>query len=55
VENRRNAGSHPQGTVAELKSKNDQTTKNRRFYGVEIVVMKTLTGQQCYFISNFWG
>jgi hypothetical protein len=25
VENRRNAGSHPQGIVAELKSKNDRT------------------------------
>jgi hypothetical protein len=46
VKNRWNAGCHPQEIVAELKSKNDQTTKNRRFYGVEIVVMKTLTGQQ---------
>ena len=25
VENRRNAGSHPQGIVAKLKSKNDRT------------------------------
>jgi hypothetical protein len=25
VENRRNAGIHPQGIVAELKSKNDRT------------------------------
>jgi hypothetical protein len=46
VKNRWNAGSHPQGIVAELKSKNNPTTKNRRFYGVEIVVVKTLTGQQ---------
>lgn len=27
VKNRRNAGNHPQGAVAELKSKNDQTAK----------------------------
>ena len=27
VKNRRNAGNHPQGVVAELKSKNDQTAK----------------------------
>ena len=46
VKNRRNAGSHPQGVVAELKSKNDRTTKKRRFYRAEIVVRKTLTGQQ---------
>src|ERR1035437_2762156 len=48
VKNRRNAGSHPQGVVAELKSKNDRTTKKRRFYRAEIVVRKTLTGQQWY-------
>ena len=45
VKNRRNAESHPQGIVAELKSKNDRITKNRRFYRAEIVVIKTLTGQ----------
>jgi len=45
VENRRNAGSHPQGIVAELKSKNDRTAKIYRFYRAEIVVRKILTGQ----------
>ena len=45
VKNRRNAGSHPQRTVAELKSKNDRTAKKRRFYRAAIVVIKTLTGQ----------
>ena len=45
VKNRRNAGSHPQGIVAELKSKNDRTTKKRRFYRAENVVINTLTGQ----------
>jgi hypothetical protein len=45
VENRRNAGSHPQGIVAELKSKNDRTARICRFYKAEIVVRKILTGQ----------
>jgi hypothetical protein len=45
VENRRNAGVHPQGIVAELKSKNDRTAKTYRFYRSEIVVRKILTGQ----------
>ena len=46
VENRRLAVEYPQGIVAELKSKNDQTAKTSRFYRARIVVMKTLTGQQ---------
>jgi hypothetical protein len=45
VENRRLAVEHPREAVAELKSKNDRTTRNRRFYRAETVVMKTLTGQ----------
>jgi len=40
VENRRNAGSHPQGIVAELKSKNDRTAALSSFYNGEIVVTK---------------
>ena len=40
VENRRNAGSHPQGIVAELKSKNDRTAVLSSFYNGEIVVSK---------------
>jgi hypothetical protein len=46
VKNRWLAVEHPQGVVAELKSKNDRTTKKRRFYRAENVVVKTLTGQQ---------
>ena len=38
VKTRRNAGSHPLGIIAELKSKKDKTAKIRRFYRVEIVV-----------------
>jgi hypothetical protein len=45
VKNRRNAGSHPQGIVAKLKSKNDRTAGICRFYRAEIAVMKILTGQ----------
>ena len=45
VINRQRAVEHPQGAVAELKSKNDRTTKNRRFYRAAFVVIKTLTGQ----------
>ena len=45
VKNRRLAGEHPRGVIAELKSKNDRTTKICRFYQAEIVVRKTLTGQ----------
>jgi hypothetical protein len=45
VKNRRLAVEHPQEIVAELKSKNDRTTKKRRFYKAKIVVIKTLTGQ----------
>ena len=40
VENRRNAGSHPQGIVAELKSKNDRTAVLSSFYNGEITVSK---------------
>lgn len=40
VENRRNAGSHPQGIVAELKSKNDRTAVLSSFYNGEIAVSK---------------
>jgi hypothetical protein len=40
VKNRRNAGSHPQGIVAELKSKNDRTAALSSFYNGEIVVTK---------------
>jgi hypothetical protein len=46
VKNRRNAGSHPQGVVAELKSKKDKTAILSRHYKAEIVVRKILTGQQ---------
>jgi hypothetical protein len=46
VENRRNAGSHPQGSVAELKSKNDRTAVLPGFYNGEIAVSKNQTGQQ---------
>jgi hypothetical protein len=45
AKNRRNAGSHPQGMVAELKSKKDKTAKTRRFYQIGIAVSKNLTGQ----------
>jgi hypothetical protein len=41
VKNRRNAGSHPQGTVAELKSKNDQAAVLSSFYNGEIAVIKS--------------
>ena len=40
VKNRRNAGSHPQGIVAELKSKNDRTAVLSSFYNGEIAVSK---------------
>jgi hypothetical protein len=40
VKNRRNAGNHPQGIVAELKSKNDRTAALSSFYNGEIVVTK---------------
>ena len=46
VKSRRLAVEHPRRVVAELKSKNDRTARNRRFYRAEIAVMKTLTGQQ---------
>jgi hypothetical protein len=36
---------HLREAVAELKSKNDRTTRKRRFYRPEIVVRKALTGQ----------
>jgi hypothetical protein len=45
MKNRKNAGGHPQGRVAELKSKKDRTTRKPRFYRAENVVVKTLTGQ----------
>jgi hypothetical protein len=45
VANRRNAGNHPQGMIAELKSKKDKTAKTRRFYKVGIAVSENLTGQ----------
>ena len=45
VENRRLAVEHPREAVAELKSKNDRTTRKCRFYQAETVVRKTLTGQ----------
>jgi hypothetical protein len=41
VENRRNAGGHPQGIVAELKSKNDRTAVLPSFYNGEIAVIKS--------------
>lgn len=40
VGNRRNAGSHPQGIVAELKSKKDRTAVLSSFYNDEIAVTK---------------
>ena len=40
VENRRNAGSHPQGMIAELKSKNDRTAVLISCYNGEITVSK---------------
>src|SRR5664279_271967 len=45
VENRKNAGNHPQGLVAELKSKNGRTANIFRFYRPKIVAWKILTGQ----------
>lgn len=45
VKNRRNAGNHPQGIVAKLKSKKDQTAKTCRFYRVKVAVTENLTGQ----------
>jgi hypothetical protein len=45
VKNRRSAGKHPRGVVAELKSKNDRTAGTGRFYKAQIVVRKILTGQ----------
>jgi hypothetical protein len=45
AENRRNAGIHPQGIVAELKSKNDRTAVLSSFYKGIIVVSKNQTGQ----------
>ena len=44
VKNRRNAGSHPQRTVAELKSKKTGTAKTTRNYRDEIAVSQILTG-----------
>ena len=41
VENRRNAASHPQGIVTELKSKNDRTAFLSSFYNGEIAVIKS--------------
>jgi hypothetical protein len=40
VKNRRNAGCHPQGIVAELKSKNDRTAVLSSFYNGETTVSK---------------
>jgi hypothetical protein len=45
VKNRQPAVEPPRKAVAELKSKNARTTRKRRFYRAEIVVIKTLTGQ----------
>jgi hypothetical protein len=45
VKNRQPAVEHPRRVVAELKSKKVRTTKICRFYRVEIVVRKILTGQ----------
>ena len=45
VKNRRNAGNHPQGIVAELKSKKGKTAKTHRFYRIGIAVSENLTGQ----------
>jgi hypothetical protein len=38
VKNRGNAGNHPQGIVAKLKSKKAETAKTHRFYRVGIAV-----------------
>lgn len=46
VKNRRNAGSHLQINVAELKSKNNRTANESSFYRAELAVSKKLTGQQ---------
>jgi hypothetical protein len=40
VENRRNAESHPQGMIAELKSKNDRTAVLISCYNGDIAVSK---------------
>ena len=45
VKSRQPAVAHPRKAVAELKSKNDRTTRQPKFYRAEIVVRKTLTGQ----------
>jgi hypothetical protein len=45
VKSRQSAVKHPRKALAELKSKNDPTTRKYRFYRAEIVVTKTLTGQ----------
>jgi hypothetical protein len=45
VKNRRLTVEHPQGVVAELKSKKDRTARKCRFYHTEIGVGKILTGQ----------
>jgi hypothetical protein len=45
VENHKNAGCHPQGIVAELKSKNDRTAVLSSFYRGAIAVSKNSTGQ----------
>lgn len=44
VKKRRLAMKHPQGVVAELKSKKDKTAIKHRFYRAEIGVRKILTG-----------
>jgi hypothetical protein len=41
VKNRRNAGSHPQGIVAEIKSKNDRAAVLSSFYNGENAVIKS--------------
>jgi predicted methyltransferase MtxX (methanogen marker protein 4) len=46
VKNRQSAVEHPQGVVAELKSKKGKTAKSSKYYKAEIVVRKILTGQQ---------
>lgn len=45
VKNRKNAGNHPQGIVAKLKSKKEKTAKTRWFYQVKFAVTENLTGQ----------
>ena len=45
VENRGNAGNHPQRTLAEMKSKKVGTTRIGRCYRNEIAVIKYSTGQ----------